>query len=164
VNPARRARRVAVLASAALLLTACDGGGAASGPQRLPDVTVAPLSGDGVPLDLATLTGPAVVNLWATWCVPCRRELPAFQDVSERSRDVAFIGIDIGDDPAAARAFLDRLGVTFPQYVDRDAAVTDVLGVASLPVTFVVDAAGGVVTHLGPMSTEELQSTLDGLG
>jgi thiol-disulfide isomerase/thioredoxin len=152
-----------VVAAVALTATSCSGGDATAGPDQLPDVAVIPLSGDGPPLELDELTGPAVVNLWATWCAPCRRELPAFQEVSAQRPEVEFIGIDIGEDPAAARDFLDRLGVMFPQYVDRDARVTNALGVAALPVTFVVDADGRAATHLGPMSTDELTRALDAL-
>ena len=105
-------------------------------------MTLPPLQGDGPPLELAGLSGPAVVNLWATWCAPCRRELPAFQDVSEQRTDVSFVGVDIGEDPAAAQAFLDELGVTFPQYADEEAELTDALGTAALPVTLIVGDDG----------------------
>ena len=90
----------------------------------------------------ATLRGPAVVNLWATWCAPCRRELPAFQEVSERRPDVRFVGIDIGEDAAKAEDFIDELGITFEQFVDERGELTDALGAAALPVTLVVDTDG----------------------
>ena len=77
---------------------------------ELPDLTLPPLTAGGSSLELAELRGPAVVNLWATWCAPCRRELPAFQTVSEARPDVRFIGIDIGEDATKARDFVDELG------------------------------------------------------
>ena len=136
---------------ALLLGAAACGGGADGADQALPDVTLPPLQGDGEPLELAGLTGPAVVNLWATWCAPCRRELPAFQDVSEQRTDVSFVGVDIGEDAAAAQAFLDELGVTFPQYADQEAELTDALGTAALPVTLIVGDDGRITTtHVGP--------------
>ena len=123
-------------------------------------MTVTSLDGATAALDLASVTGPAVINLWATWCAPCRRELPAFQAASEAHPGVAFIGIDIAEDPVEARAFLDRLGVTFPQYADEDGELSDALGVASLPVTLLVDPRGDVTTHLGPMSQDDLAASL----
>ncbi|MGH9271586.1 MAG: TlpA family protein disulfide reductase [Ilumatobacteraceae bacterium] len=155
-------RALGLLATVALAVSACgDGGGdIGDGPDRLPAVTVTPLDGGPGPLDLAGVTGPAVINMWATWCAPCRRELPAFQDASEAHPDVAFIGVDIAEDPVAARAFLDRLGVTFPQYADQDGELSDALGVASLPVTLLVDGRGELTTHLGPMSPDDLSAAL----
>ncbi len=153
-----------LLATATLVVAACGGGGDEDGgPDRLPAVTVTSLDGADGPLDLAGVTGPAVINLWATWCAPCRRELPAFQAASEAHPDVAFIGIDIAEDPVAARAFLDRLGVMFPQYADEDGELSDALGVASLPVTLLVDGRGELTTHLGPMSEEDLAASLAAL-
>ena len=130
--------------------------------RRSPTSRCPPLQGDGPPLELAGLRGPAVVNLWATWCAPCRRELPAFQDVSEQRTDVSFVGVDIGEDPGAAQAFLDELGVTFPQYADEEADLTDALGTAALPVTLIVGDDGLITTtHVGPLSVDDLHAALD---
>ncbi len=132
--------------------------------EDLPDLALPRLVGDGADLDLATLRGPAVINLWATWCAPCRRELPAFQASSARFPDVRFIGVDIGEEPGKAQDFLDGLGVSFEQYADPDAALTDALGAASLPVTIVVAPDGSVDTeHLGPMDVDELAAAIEGL-
>ena len=157
-------RRLAALGVAALLALAACGGDDGADSTALPTMTMAPMTDGGPSLDLATLTGPAVVNLWATWCGPCRRELPAFQEVSETRSDVRFIGIDIGEDAAKARDYLDELGVTFEQFVDEDGGLTDALGAASLPVTLVVAPDGSVATeHLGPMSVDELNDAIDAL-
>lgn len=146
---------------AALAVVACSGGEDDLG-QSLPTLELSPLGGDGGPLALGQVRGPAVINLWATWCAPCRRELPAFQLVSDQRDDVAFIGVDIADDATAAQAFLADLGVTFPQYADPDGALPDAIGAASLPVTLVVDGDGRVATiHVGPMSAAELEAAID---
>jgi cytochrome c biogenesis protein CcmG, thiol:disulfide interchange protein DsbE len=159
VTPAARRAIVA----AAVIVAGC-GGGTGDTTDRLPDLKLAPLDGDGPALALGELTGPAVINLWATWCAPCRQELPAFQHVSEDRPEVAFIGVDIAEDRAAARSFLDDIGVTFPQYAD-DSALTDALGAASLPVTLVIDRVGDIATtHLGPMSVDQLHAALDDAG
>jgi thiol-disulfide isomerase/thioredoxin len=131
-----------------------------AGDGGLPAVVLPALAGSDT-LDVRTLEGPAVVNLWATWCGPCRTELPAFQAASEQRDGVRFIGVDIGEDPADAQAFLDELGVTFEQYADVDGELSDALGVAALPVTIVVDDDGDIVErHVGPMNADELDGAL----
>lgn len=142
----------------AVVLAGCGGGG--DDARRLPAVELPALT-SGAPLDLAELEGPAVVNLWATWCEPCRRELPDFQRASEDHDTVRFVGVDIAEEPGKAQAFLADLGVTFEQYADPEGELSDRLGVASLPVTLVIDASGEIVDrHLGPMSRAELDAAL----
>jgi thiol-disulfide isomerase/thioredoxin len=146
----------------ALAVVAACSSGDDTEPAALPAVSLASLDGSGPALELGALRGPAVVNLWATWCVPCRQELPAFQEVSARQPDVRFVGVDIGEETDRARSFLDEIGVTFEQYADPTGELTDALGVAGLPITLVVDDAGMVVTqHLGPMSVDDLEQAID---
>lgn len=161
----RCGRTRAVAAGLGLLAAtvACGGDESAGDDAGLPAIELPALSA-GDPIDLSRLEGPAVVNLWATWCEPCRRELPAFQQASEDHTGVRFLGVDIGEDPDDAQAFLDELGVTFEQYADLDGELTDRLGVASLPVTVVIDGDGEVAEqHLGPMSRSQLDAALAGL-
>ncbi len=102
---------------------------------------------------LALAGRPVVVNKWASWCVPCRSELGAFQRVSvTHGREVAFIGIDSGDASRAdALAFLRSFPLTYPSYYDRSGraglAITDS---SSIPVTVFYDRHGGVFIHQGP--------------
>ena len=147
-----------------VVLTGCgDDGG--DGGAALPDIMLGSLAPGDPSLDLGELRGPAVINLWATWCAPCRRELPAFQHVSDQRADIRFIGVDIGEDEAKARTFIDELGVTFEQFVDASGELTDALGTASLPVTLVLAADGTVATeHLGPMTVDDLEAAIDGAG
>jgi thiol-disulfide isomerase/thioredoxin len=152
-------RRAAGLAALLLATTACGGGGGDG--RALPAVTLPSLSEGEPALDVGSLHGPAVVNLWATWCQPCRKELPAFQQVSAARPDVRFVGVDISEDAAKARDFLADLGVTFDQYLDDRGDLTDALGTAVLPVTLVVDADGKVAAeHIGPMSVADLQRAI----
>lgn len=159
-------RLLRLVAVAGLALVACSGDGDDDGDRgALPDVTLDALDPDGDPLALAELEGPAVLNLWATWCAPCRAELPAFQEVSDARDDVRFVGVDIAEDPEKARAFLDELGVTFEQYLDDAGELSEALGVAGLPVTIVVDADGRIATeHIGPMTVDDLEAALDDAG
>ncbi|MEP9362580.1 TlpA disulfide reductase family protein [Nocardioides sp. CN2-186] len=91
--------------------TATDGG--------LPDVTL-PCLGGGPDVDLSTLQGPMVVNLWQSFCKPCLKEMPALQEFSEKYGDqVPVIGIDSTDvQPQAALEFAKKLGVTYPLLAD----------------------------------------------
>jgi thiol-disulfide isomerase/thioredoxin len=140
----------------------CGGSDGSEAGSGLPDLTLPSVDG-GQEIDLAELDGPAVVNLWATWCAPCRRELPDFEAVHQaRGDDVAFVGVNIGDTAGAAGDFLDEVGVTFPNYLDERNDLTAELGTATLPVTLVLDADGTIVTeHLGPMTAAELEAAID---
>ena len=146
-----------------LLGVAACGGGDEGADGTLPDVTLPRPAGRRRTAGRSPAwAGPPSINLWATWCAPCRRELPAFQDVSEQRTDVAFVGVDIGEDAAAAQAFLDELGVTFPQYADQEAELTDALGTAALPVTLIVGDDGQITTtHIGPLSVDDLHAAID---
>lgn len=77
---------------------------------------------DGEALDLADLRGRVVVlNAWASWCAPCRSEMPAFVDLHTTvdPDEVVVIGLNVSDEPEAAAQFIDELGMTFPTVVDR---------------------------------------------
>lgn len=159
----RTLARSGAVGLALVTAVACSGDDDAAG-ERLPDVTLPALAPGEPELALATLDGPAVVNLWATWCVPCRRELPEFQAASEAHPDVRFVGVDIGEDADDAQEFLDELGVTFDQYADADGELSGELGVASLPVTIVIDADGTISErNIGPMSAADLDAAIAAL-
>ena len=85
-----------------------------------------------------------IVNVWATWCAPCREEQAALQRVWSRVRDdgVVIVGIDYNDDPAAARSWIESYDVPYPSVMDPDGSFADVLGFPGLPATYVADASG----------------------
>lgn len=107
---------------------------------------------------LATLRGrPVVVNAWASWCGPCKFEMPYLSRVATRfGRRVAFLGINAGDDDAHARAFLRRHFVPYPSYVDPHDEIATQVGVrAGLPTTVFYDRAGKVAfVHQGQYRDE----------
>ena len=153
------APQVALLVVLALVVAACGGGG---GGAALPEVALDRLDGSGS-VDLAASDGtPRVVNLWATWCVPCRRELPAFDEVAAAAGDeVEVLGVNVGDGPDAASELVDELGLTFPQLLDRDSEVTAALEVTNMPSTAFVDGDGEVVeVHAGALDAEELRAAI----
>lgn len=107
-----------------------------------------------------------VVNVWATWCAPCRAEQPALQQVWQdyRSRGVAFVGVNYRDDAAAAAAWIDEFGVTYPSIQDPSGGWADDLGFLGLPDTYVADA-GGTIRYLvtGATTREQVSGVLDEL-
>ncbi|HEX4747722.1 MAG TPA: TlpA disulfide reductase family protein [Gaiellaceae bacterium] len=112
-----------------------------------PDFTLERLDADGQ-LTLSSLRGKAVVlNVWASWCIPCKEEAPFLQDLwqKNRSRDLAVVGLDARDFRADARAFAKRFGLTFPLVYDGPGDTLDDYGVTGFPETFVVDRRGRVV-------------------
>lgn len=128
----------------------------------LPDVTL-PCLGGGRPVHLAGLRGkPIVLNLWASWCTPCREELPVLQRFHERAHgEVLMIGVDFEDTrPAAALRLLQQTGVTYPQVADFDKAVDTGLGRHPVPMTVLVDARGEVVAKL-PMQITSADQLAD---
>ena len=138
---------------------------AAAGPDGLPALTL-PCLGPGPDVALDRLTGrPTLVNLWATWCGPCREEMPLLQAAHDRhGEQVRFLGVDVQDDPEAARWFLDELGVGYPHAVDTDGELLRDLGARGLPVTLAVDADGRVIERvMGQLTAEELQRLMDTL-
>jgi cytochrome c biogenesis protein CcmG/thiol:disulfide interchange protein DsbE len=137
----------------------------ATGADVLPPLTL-PCLGPGPDEALDRLTGrPSLVNLWATWCGPCREEMPLLQDAHTRhGEQVRFLGVDVQDDPEAARWFLAELGIDYPHAVDADGELLRQLGMRGLPVTLALDADGRVVDRaVGQLTSEELQRLIDGL-
>jgi thiol-disulfide isomerase/thioredoxin len=118
-------------------------GGTPAGKQRLPDLTLGCLTGSGR-ADLAAIRGPAVVNLWASWCGPCRSEMPALAHAAAAHKQVRFIGVDTEDERAKAVRFLHLTGVRYPQLADPDGHLLRTLGLPGLPATLAVTAKGRV--------------------
>ncbi|MGJ9412797.1 TlpA family protein disulfide reductase [Aeromicrobium sp. CF4.19] len=129
-------------------LRACPAGEPSGGAadDALPSVPLACLR-TGERTDLASIEGPAVINLWASWCKPCREELPLLARLDEELGDeVQVVGIDVADgDPEAALELAERSGVRYPQLFDPDQLTKGPLRVAGLPQTVFVDEEGTMV-------------------
>ncbi len=106
---------------------------------------------------------PVVVNFWATWCVPCREEMPALERAAKADASVRFLAVDLDEDGQRVRGFFDGLGLErLVPLLDVNAQAARRFGVASLPSTFFVDSAG-VVRDLeigGPMSDARIRAGL----
>ncbi len=106
---------------------------------------------------------PVVVNVWASWCGPCRVEAPLLQDAAEEYGDrVAFIGIASRDERSAALEFLDRYDIRYPNLFDASGEVREALGLRGLPTTYIFDAEGrGQATVIGGIGEQQLAAQLE---
>ena len=107
--------------------------------------------------ELRALRGrPVVVNLWASWCAPCRTELPLFQaQAARRGTEVAFLGVDVEDSRRDAVRLLERFPVPYPSVEDPRRAISRSLGAVGLPSTAFYDRQGRLETiHQGAYRTE----------
>lgn len=154
--------RATTLLVALCSVGSCGGGAGEGRGAPLPDVQLAPLGG-GDSVSLADLPGPAVINLWATSCAPCRAEIPDFEAVHQARGDtVQFVGLNIGESGERAAPFIADVGATYDQYLDELGYAVTALDVSAMPTTFVIDAAGNVSTrHLGPMDVGDLNAAID---
>jgi thiol-disulfide isomerase/thioredoxin len=122
----------------------------------LPDLELPCFTG-GQPVKLTELRGPAVVNLWASWCGPCRDELPVMQRLADRAAGrLHVLGVDVGDARDAAASFGAGRQVTMPTLYDRERRLLSSLGRVNLPVTIFVDSAGRDYVHALPVDATEL--------
>lgn len=96
---------------------------------------------------IAQLRGfPVVVNVWASWCVPCRQEFPTLQELSARyGKKVAFLGVNSEDSSDAAATFLREAPVPYPSYSDPDKDIYDTIGGIGFPNTAFYDPSGELV-------------------
>ncbi|MEU8257784.1 redoxin family protein [Micromonospora inaquosa] len=119
----------------------------AAGGQALPELTLSCFTG-GAPVELREVAGPAVINVWASWCPPCRTELPAFQRLSERAAgQLQVVGVNSRDSRSGAQSIGEDFGVRFPMLTDQGEAVQRELKRNAIPLTLFV-AADGQVRHI----------------
>jgi cytochrome c biogenesis protein CcmG/thiol:disulfide interchange protein DsbE len=131
--------------------------------KPVPQFTLAPVEGlDSPGFSAADLTGaPTLVNVFASWCVPCRDEHPLLEKIKAET-GIRLFGINHSDAPENARAFLAELGNPYDAVgADRDRRVSIDWGVYGVPETFLVNAEGVIVfKHVGPLTPETIASQL----
>lgn len=133
---------------------------------KAPDFTV--YDADGKEVTLSSLQGkPVVLNFWASWCGPCKSEMPDFQKVYEElGQEVTFAMVNLTDGlqetTAKAEAHISSKGYTFPVYFDIDQDAANTYGVYSIPTTYIIDRDGYIVSYANQMvDTSALRRVLE---
>ena len=177
----RKSHRLILAAVSALILTSCGNGGVSTAQENYisgngavtfisaAEREIAPkLSGDtlyGTKFDFAG-NQIAVVNVWASWCSPCRAEVPAFIALSEKYPDVQFMGILTRDNLANAEVFARQLAVPYPNFIDDSLLLgfRNTLPANAIPTTVVLDKQGRVAARIsGPATVGGLSNLIERL-
>lgn len=115
---------------------------------------------DGTSFDLAAHVAgdgrPIVLNFWASWCFPCRTEMPEFDEVAIEHPDVLFLGVAIEDTEAPAREFAEEVQVSYPLGIDGDGTISAAYPHIGLPTTYLIDGDGTVRRQIQGQVTKAL--------
>ena len=131
--------------------------------EPVPAFDLPDLAGEGRVTNELLTGRVAVINLWASWCAPCREEAPVLRRVSERAdpRAVVVLGVAHTDTARDAREFVEEFAIAYPNALD-DGSLGRALEVRGLPMTFVVDAQGVVIArHVGPITETRLTALIE---
>lgn len=150
------------LMAGAFALNAMFAGMRATENTSLPKASLTTLAGEQADLAKLAAGKPMVVNLWATWCPPCRREMPVLAAAQRQEAGVRFVFSNQGEDAATVRRYLDAGGLDIANVVlDRRGAIGHEVGSAGLPTTLFYDARGRLVDkHVGALSAAALAGKL----
>ena len=153
------ARTASAALALALVVVACGSDTAVDGP---PLEELSPARLEAI---LSEEARPSVVNIWASWCLPCRSEAPLLRTAHESlGDDIRFIGVAVADRQGDARAFLAEFDLTFENYFDPGRQIPGSLGRTGVPLTFFFDQAGELVhAHAGVIDERTLAIQLDEL-
>lgn len=137
--------------------------------NKAPDFTVYTAAGDEV--HLSDFVGkPVVLNFWASWCGPCKSEMPLFQEMYDTyGEEIAFMVVNLTDGYSetveTAQAYIDEAGYTFPVYFDTEQDAAYTYYVMSIPTTYFIDAGGNLIAYgQGALSEESFKQGLSMLG
>lgn len=158
-TPRLIARAVISMAVAAIAVCGCSDSSASTsvGSVRF-------AAADGTDTTISSFKGtPLVVNLWATYCGPCVKEMPAIDSVATMlAGQVQIIGVNVFDSPENAAAFATDLGVSYPQFTDPDGRLSTALSVTGLPATAFFGPDGTLLdVHQGAYTADELRAAIE---
>ena len=154
-------KRFPLLVVLPLVLVACGQEPVAVG--GIPDLEVVTV--EEFETHLQSLDKPAVVNVWASWCIPCRSEAPLLNVAVEAHGDeIVFIGVDVQDSQTGAKRFLAEFGLDFEHFFDRDRSIPNHYATLGTPITLFFDVDGQLVdTHQGVIDERGLALGIDEL-
>ena len=132
-----------------LLLAGCSAGtGQSPSPgKQAPDFQLPDL--EGQPVSLSSFRGqPVLLNFWASWCGPCRYEMPFLQEIHEewtgKSPSVVILAVNIGESPSEVNEFMNSYNLSFPVLLDTEGNVARMYNVRGIPTTFLIDIDGTI--------------------
>jgi len=162
MNKMLKVMLIATLTSV-LLIVGCSSPSAQVGKQA-PDFQL--LNLEGQPVSLSDFQGkPVLLNFWATWCGPCRQEMPLIQGIFEEQsgKGLVILAIDIGETPSAVNNFIQRSNFSFPVLLDTDQDVALEYNIRAIPTTFFIDKDGIIqAIKVGAFSNMiEIKKSLD---
>ncbi len=151
---------VAAVVAIQMLVRPADPGGRGAGGVAAPKLVLPAL--DGRPVDLASLRGKVVaVNFWATWCGPCRLEMPGLAEVWSENRDHCFELLGVAEESGREDVLRAASSIPYPILLDERAEALESWGVQGYPITVVVDAEGKVrQTFRGALSKRRLETAI----
>jgi cytochrome c biogenesis protein CcmG/thiol:disulfide interchange protein DsbE len=170
----RPGQAVALLLAAVALAACAPSSTKQAGSQDRPPAS-AGVASDAIHLQMTGFAGgpafnlpddlggrPLVLNVWASWCGPCRKEMPAFQQVYLQAKEkVGFLGLDSRDVQDAARRFVAQTGVIYRLAADPQGQAASKLGVAALPTTVFIGADGTLRgRHVGALTPTDLRANI----
>lgn len=132
--------------------------------QKFPDFTLESLDGEKITLsELANQ--PIVINFWATWCDPCKEEMPLFEAVYSENSGIVVLGVNYNEPANIIRRFVEERGITFPILLDADGKLAERFQVFGFPTTYFIDRDGilrGI--YVGQLNEQLILSYLEEIG
>mgnify|MGYP006137079069 CR=1 FL=1 len=106
---------------------------------------------------------PTVITFWASWCPPCRKEMPILDEIQKENKSIRIIGINIDEDIEDAKEFLDQYNITFLSVIDEE-FITIKYGVTKIPETFFIDPEGKIISRVsGNLTKDKIKLLIDDL-
>ena len=168
----RSSRAVVLFAALMVAVSACSSDGAGASDDGLhgtddgavdrelaPDFAVPTADGRTFSLDehIATDGRPIFLNLWASWCFPCREEMPAIDQSSKLNPGIAFVGVSVQDTTSEAKAFLDEIRVSYTIGFDEEGTVDSEYRPLGLPASYIISSDGVILERIfGKVTVDDL--------
>lgn len=132
-------------------------------PGPAPALTLKTLAGEEITLEKWRGKG-IILNFWATWCYPCRVEMPDLAAIHQANEDIIVVGVNYLEDAETARAFVEEYKLPFPIILDEKGWLIGTMNVKGLPTTYFIDPEGQLIgSHIGPLNEEALMEMVERL-